>query len=81
MTEYKVSEKVAREEIDKEIRRLWKKVNLYQRKELILSKNSVQVMVDHIRMFHCVYLNGDGHAVQEKTKNLVLPLLFESIPM
>lgn len=81
MKEHNVSEKVARREIGELIRRLWKNVNLCWTKESILSESTKQVMVDHIRMFHCVYLNGDGHAIQDKCKNLVLPLLFEPIAL
>ncbi|KAL5839731.1 hypothetical protein ACOSQ4_012339 [Xanthoceras sorbifolium] len=66
MNETGASEEVARQYIKDQMRQLWNKMNL---------------MLNLVRMCHCVYLHGDGHAIQEETKKLASPLLFEPIPL
>ncbi|KAL5839743.1 hypothetical protein ACOSQ4_012351 [Xanthoceras sorbifolium] len=81
MNETGASEEFTRQYIKDQIRQLWKKVNVYRATDSTLSETTIQLMLNLVRMFHCVYLHGDGHAVQEETKNLASPLLFEPIPL
>ncbi|KAL5839741.1 hypothetical protein ACOSQ4_012349 [Xanthoceras sorbifolium] len=81
MNETGASEEFTRQYIKDQIRQLWKKVNVYRAADSTLSETTIQLMLNLVRMFHCVYLYGDGHAVQEETKKLASPLLFEPIPL
>ncbi|KAK0579983.1 hypothetical protein LWI29_034487 [Acer saccharum] len=76
------SEEVAREYIRHIVRMMWKKVNVHCSTETDLSKLSIQLILNLVRIAHCIYLHGDGHGVQDTvTKDQALSLLFESIPM
>ncbi|KAK0579342.1 hypothetical protein LWI29_024861 [Acer saccharum] len=81
MNETGASEEVARQHIKDLMRQLWKKVNAYRAADSILSETSIQLMFNLVRSSHCVYLYGDGHAAQDVTMNLALPLLLEPIPL
>ncbi|KAH7525553.1 hypothetical protein JRO89_XSUnG0072200 [Xanthoceras sorbifolium] len=81
MNETGASEEVSRQHIKDQMRQLWKKVNVYRAADSTLSETAIEVMLNIVRMFHSVYLHGDGHAVQEETKKLASPLLFEPIPL
>ncbi|KAL5774671.1 hypothetical protein ACOSP7_012228 [Xanthoceras sorbifolium] len=81
MNETGASEEVARQHIEDQMRQLWKKMNVYRATDSTLSETTIQLMLNLVRMFHCIYLYGDGHAVQEETKKLPSPLLFEPIPL
>ena len=76
------SEEVAREYIRHIVRMTWKKVNVHCSTETDLSKFSIQLILNLVRMAHCIYLHVDGHGVQDTvTKDQALSLLFEPIPM
>ncbi|KAK4859079.1 hypothetical protein QYF36_026502 [Acer negundo] len=81
MNETGASEEVASQHVKDLMRQLWKKANAYRAADSILSETSIQLMFNLVRSSHCVYLYGDGHADQEVTKNLALPLLLEPIPL
>ncbi|KAK3188185.1 hypothetical protein Dsin_027746 [Dipteronia sinensis] len=81
MNETGAFEEAAHQHIKDLMRQLWNKVNAYRAADTILSETSIELILNLVRMAHCVYLYGDGHAVQEGTKNFALPLCFEPIPL
>ncbi|KAK2644280.1 hypothetical protein Ddye_019475 [Dipteronia dyeriana] len=81
MNETGASEEVAHQHTKDLMRQPWKKVNAYRAADTILSETSIELILNLVRMAHCVYLYGDGHDVQEETKNFALPLGFEPIPL
>ncbi|KAK3188188.1 hypothetical protein Dsin_027749 [Dipteronia sinensis] len=83
MHETGASEEVSREQINEMNRQLWKRVNMYRKSETPLSETTIEMMLNLVRMSHCIYLRGvDGHGIQElESKDLPLSLLFEPIPL
>ncbi|KAK2642369.1 hypothetical protein Ddye_024132 [Dipteronia dyeriana] len=76
------SEEVAREHVKHIVRMMWKKVNVHCSTETDLSKLSIQLILNLVRMAHCIYLHGDGHGVPDTvTKDQALSLLFEPLPL
>ncbi|KAK1556584.1 hypothetical protein Q3G72_008154 [Acer saccharum] len=83
MLETEASEEVSREQINKMSRQLWKRVNVYRRAETPLSETTIEMMLNLVRMSHCIYLRGvDRHGIRElESKDLPLSLLFEPISL
>ncbi|KAH7569045.1 hypothetical protein JRO89_XS06G0093900 [Xanthoceras sorbifolium] len=82
INEMGTSKEVAREHIKDMMRQLWKKVNVHRTSEPLLSESSIGLMLNLVRMSHCMYHHGDGHGVEDQeTMDLVLSLLFEPIPL
>ncbi|KAL5839742.1 hypothetical protein ACOSQ4_012350 [Xanthoceras sorbifolium] len=82
INETDTSKEVAREHIKDMMRQLWKKVNVHRTSEPLLSESSIGLMLNLVRMSHCMYHHGDGHGVEDQeTMDLVLSLLFEPIPL
>ena len=75
-------EEVSRKYINDMMRQIWKKLNGYIAEKSTLSQTTIQLLLNLQRISHCMYIYGDGHGVHEpKTKDLVLPLLFDPIPL
>ncbi|KAK1556294.1 hypothetical protein Q3G72_002196 [Acer saccharum] len=82
MHETGASEEVSREHISDRARQIWKKVNVYIAEESTLSQTTIQLLLNLLRISHCMYVYGDGFGVHEpETKDLVLSLLFDPIPL
>ncbi|KAL5772630.1 hypothetical protein ACOSQ2_012554 [Xanthoceras sorbifolium] len=82
INEMGTSKEVAREHIKDMMKQLWKKVNVHRTSEPLLSESSIGLMLNLVRMSHCMYHHGDGHGVEDQeTMDLVLSLLFEPIPL
>ncbi|KAH9751609.1 Beta-myrcene/(E)-beta-ocimene synthase 2 [Citrus sinensis] len=83
MHETGASEEVAREHIKDMMRQMWKKVNAYRAdKDSPLSQNTVDFMLNLVRMSHFMYLRGDGHGAQNKeTMDVASTWLFQPIPL
>ena len=83
MHETGASEEVAREHIKDMMRQMWKKVNAYRAdKDSPLSQNTVDFMLNLVRMSHFMYLRGDGHGAQnQETMDVASTWLFQPIPL
>ncbi|KAH9751659.1 Beta-myrcene/(E)-beta-ocimene synthase 2 [Citrus sinensis] len=83
MHETGASEEVAREHIKDMMRQMWKKVNAYRAdKDSPLSQNTVDFMLNLVRMSHFMYLRGDGHGAQNhETMDVASTWLFQPIPL
>ncbi|XP_031253440.1 (R)-limonene synthase 1, chloroplastic-like [Pistacia vera] len=82
MHETGASEEAAREHMENLVRQMWKKVNVCRAADSSLSKTSTEIILNLVRMSHCMYQHGDGHGVQDKeTMDFVLSLLFKPIPL
>ncbi|KAK9214408.1 hypothetical protein WN944_006400 [Citrus x changshan-huyou] len=83
MHETGASEEVARKHIKDMTRQMWKKVNAYRAdKDSPLSQNTVDFMLNLVRMSHFMYLRGDGHGAQnQETMDVASTWLFQPIPL
>ncbi|KAH9751691.1 TPS27 [Citrus sinensis] len=83
MHETGASEEVAREHIEDMMRQMWKKVNAYRAdKDSPLSQNTVDFMLNLVRMSHFMYLRRDGHGAQnQETMDVASTWLFQPIPL
>ncbi|KAK9214422.1 hypothetical protein WN944_006414 [Citrus x changshan-huyou] len=83
MHETGASEEVAREHIKDMMRQMWKKVNAYRAdKDSPVSQNTVDFMLNLVRMSHFMYLHGDGHGAQnQETMDVASTWLFQPIPL
>ncbi|KAH9685736.1 Beta-myrcene/(E)-beta-ocimene synthase 2 [Citrus sinensis] len=83
MHETGASEEVAREHIKDMMRQMWKKVNAYRAdKDSPLSQNTVDFMLNLVRMSHFMYLHGDGHGAQnQETMDVASTWLFQPMPL
>ncbi|KAH9751671.1 TPS27 [Citrus sinensis] len=83
MHETGASEEVAREHIKDVMRQIWKKVNAYRAdKDSPLSQNTVDFMLNLVRMSHFMYLRRDGHGAQnQETMDVASTWLFQPIPL
>lgn len=84
MHETGASESDARQHIRDLITAAWMKMNNKREGDenpdhLLLPNNFVQFAMNLARMAQCTYQNGDGHTVQDNSKNRVLPLLIHPI--
>ncbi|KAK2637990.1 hypothetical protein Ddye_025785 [Dipteronia dyeriana] len=76
MQETGASEEVSLEQIKEMNRSLWKRVNVYRKAETHLSETTIEIMLNLVRMSHCIYLGKEL-----ESKDLQLSLLFEPIPL
>ncbi|XP_024046987.1 gamma-terpinene synthase, chloroplastic-like [Citrus clementina] len=85
MHETGASESDAREHIRDLITATWMKMNNKDGDEnpdhLLLSNNFIRFAMNLARMAQCTYQNGDGHTIQHKSKNRVLPLLVHPVSL
>ncbi|KAK9214412.1 hypothetical protein WN944_006404 [Citrus x changshan-huyou] len=83
MHETGASEEVAREHIKDMMRQMWRKVNAYRAdKDSPVSQNTVDFMLNLVRMPHFMYLHGDGHGAQnQETMDVASTWLFQPIPL
>ncbi|KAH9751602.1 Beta-myrcene/(E)-beta-ocimene synthase 2 [Citrus sinensis] len=83
MHETGASEEVAREHIKDMMRQMWRKVNAYRAdKDSPVSQNTVDFMLNLVRMSHFMYLHGDGHGAQnQETMDVASTWLFQPIPL
>ncbi|KAH9751648.1 TPS27 [Citrus sinensis] len=83
MHETGASEEAAREHIEDMMRQMWKKVNAYRAdKDSPLSQNTVDLMLNLVRMSHVMYLRRDGHGAQnQETMDVASTWLFQPIPL
>ncbi|KAH9751682.1 TPS27 [Citrus sinensis] len=84
MHETGASEEVAHEHIKDMMRQMWKKVNVYRAdKDSPLSQTTIfEFILNVVRVFHFMYLHGDGHGAQnQETIDVVFTLLFQPIPL
>ncbi|CAN4107905.1 unnamed protein product [Withania somnifera] len=83
MNETKASEEEARQHIRALISQTWKKLNeAHYIEEHPFPKIFVTWAMNLARMAQCMYQHGDGHGGNNSTtKNRIMELLFESIPL
>uniref|UniRef100_A0AAU7LL50 Ocimene synthase n=1 Tax=Zanthoxylum ailanthoides TaxID=159071 RepID=A0AAU7LL50_9ROSI len=82
MHETGVSESNAREHIRDLITTTWMKMNKDIGDENpVLSKNFTRFAMNLARVAQCTYQDGDGHTVQDNSKDRVLSLLIDPIPL
>lgn len=81
MREAGVSEGEACEHIQDLIVATWMKVNKYRVENPQLSNIYMGIPMNMARMALCWYQHGDGHAIQDNTKDRVASLLFQPIPL
>ncbi|KAH9660138.1 TPS27 [Citrus sinensis] len=81
MHETRVSEDEAREHIRDLIAETWMKMNSARfGNPPYLPDVFIGIAMNLVRMSQCMYLYGDGHGVQENTKDRVLSLFIDPIP-
>ncbi|KAM3730598.1 hypothetical protein ACB098_12G099300 [Castanea mollissima] len=82
MNETGASEEDAREYIKYLISATWKKMNKDRVASSPFSHIFIEIALNLARMAQCMYQHGDGHgAGNHETKDRVLSLLFQSIPL
>ncbi|XP_022773843.1 terpene synthase 10-like [Durio zibethinus] len=81
MHESGASEDKAREHIRKLIGATWKKMNKDRIAKSRFSQMFIEIAMNLARVSHCMYQNGDGHAIEDgETKDKVLSLFVNPVP-
>ncbi|MCE3217055.1 Sesquithujene synthase A [Datura stramonium] len=80
MNEDNASEEEAREHIRFLIKETWEFMNTAQSENSLFSETFVGIAKNIARTAHCMYLNGDGHGIQNNNvKSSISKILFEPV--
>ncbi|XP_073313339.1 (-)-alpha-terpineol synthase-like [Primulina huaijiensis] len=81
MKEADCSEEEARDHVKYLFHETTKKFNRAMLSNSLLSKDVVECFMNVIRTAQCIYHTGDRHGIPDESKELVLSLILESIPL